>query len=101
MGLRFHRLQRHICLSCFVIIVASSSTARGSDAPLPTNWTSADIGAVGQRGSAMFNNPERTDWTLSGAGADIWGTSDAFHYLYRPLNGPGYVRARVLSIENT
>jgi regulation of enolase protein 1 (concanavalin A-like superfamily) len=39
--------------------------------------------------------------TIEGSGADIWGTADAFHYLYAPLNGNGSITTRVLSIENT
>jgi hypothetical protein len=83
------------------VIVALTGTAQAAESLLPTNWTSADLGAVGQTGGATFNNPERTDWTVSGAGADIWGTSDAFHYLYRSFTGSGWVQASVLSIENT
>ena len=34
-----------------------------------------------------------------GAGADVWGTADAFHYAYRALDGDGSIVARVTSIE--
>ena len=36
----------------------------------------------------------------TGAGADVWGTADAFHYAYRTLDGDGTIVARVASIQN-
>jgi regulation of enolase protein 1 (concanavalin A-like superfamily) len=37
---------------------------------------------------------------MAGAGADIWGTADAFRYVYQPLSGDGEVVARVTSVQN-
>jgi hypothetical protein len=36
---------------------------------------------------------------VEGAGADVWGTTDAFHYAYRALDGDGSIVARLTSIE--
>jgi len=38
-------------------------------------------------------------FTVTGAGADIWGTVDAFHYTYKVLNGDGTIVARVSSLN--
>ena len=38
---------------------------------------------------------------MSGAGEDIWGTADAFRYVYQPLTGDGEIVARVVSVQNT
>src|SRR4029077_6712207 len=35
----------------------------------------------------------------SGAGADVWGTADAFNYAYRGMSGDGTIIARVLNIQ--
>jgi WD40 repeat protein len=40
-------------------------------------------------------------YTVTGAGADIWGPSDQFHYVYKRLSGNGYIQAKVLSLANT
>jgi predicted amidohydrolase/regulation of enolase protein 1 (concanavalin A-like superfamily) len=63
---------------------------------LPSPWQSQDIGAVGVSGSASASG---STFTLRGAGADVWGTADAFHYMWRPLNGDGDIVARVTSAE--
>ena len=66
--------------------------------PLPVPWESQDIGAVGVAGSASASGGL---FTLSGAGADIWGSTDAFRYVYRSLTGDGTLVARVASLTNT
>ena len=61
-------------------------------------WTGTDVGATGQRGTlAVIDSQLR----VSGAGADVWGTADAFHYAWKPLQGDGEIVARVASLQNT
>jgi hypothetical protein len=63
-----------------------------------------DIGAVGVTGSASFAAAAGTvpsTFTVTGAGADIWGTADAFRYAYQPLSGDGSIVARVATVQNT
>jgi regulation of enolase protein 1 (concanavalin A-like superfamily)/HKD family nuclease len=66
--------------------------------PLPTGWQSRDIGSVGRAGSADHSNGT---YTVSGGGADVWGTADAFHYAYRTMSGDGTIVARVASISGS
>ena len=37
---------------------------------------------------------------MKGAGADVWGTADAFHFAYEPLSGDGTIVARVATLQN-
>jgi hypothetical protein len=67
-------------------------------ASLPSPWQTQDIGSVGLPGSAVYSAGQ---FTLKGAGADIWGTADAFRYLYQPFSGDGQIVARVNRIDNT
>ncbi|MGF1656454.1 MAG: hypothetical protein ACFCU3_05675, partial [Verrucomicrobiales bacterium] len=62
------------------------------------NWTSQDIGNTTPTGSATVNGDI---FTVRGAGADIWGNNDAFHYVHQNLNGNGTITARVNSLQNT
>ncbi len=62
---------------------------------LPDDWQSSDIGAVLLPGSAGESGGT---FTVRGAGADIWGTSDAFHYAYTTLTGDGTITARVNAV---
>jgi regulation of enolase protein 1 (concanavalin A-like superfamily) len=63
---------------------------------VPAPWTAQDIGAVGTAGSATASNGT---FTVTGAGADVWGAADAFQYVWQPLNGDADVIARVASVE--
>jgi regulation of enolase protein 1 (concanavalin A-like superfamily) len=62
-------------------------------------WTSQDVGAVGKAGSAVASGA--SGFTLKGSGADIWGTADAFQFLWQPMTGDGTVIAKVASVQNT
>jgi regulation of enolase protein 1 (concanavalin A-like superfamily) len=67
-------------------------------ASLPAPWGQQDIGTVTLAGNASFANGT---FTVSGEGSDIWGTADAFHYVYQPLNTDGQIIARVTGEQNT
>ena len=49
----------------------------------PFDWHE-DIGSVAVEGSVGRGGD---DWAVVGSGADIWGTADAFHYLYKRVEG--------------
>ena len=59
---------------------------------LPTGWSTADIGAVGAAGSASGNG---SSFSVAGAGADVWGSADAFRFVYTALTGDGSIVTRV------
>jgi tripartite motif-containing protein 71 len=71
---------------------------QGFGEQLPAGWSGRDIGNVGVAGAASAANGV---FTVRGSGADIWGTADAFHYLYKPLTGDGAIIARVTAVQNT
>ena len=63
---------------------------------LPSGWSHADVGSVPFAGSASFS---AGTFTVNGSGADIWDSSDQFHYAYRSMTGDGTIVARVASTE--
>ena len=78
-----------VCLAAAVGVRTQATDA------LPTGWRSQNIGSVGVAGSTSASGGV---FTVSGAGADVWGTSDAFHFAYRSLDGDGTIVAEVTSI---
>jgi len=40
-------------------------------------------------------------YTMTARGADIWGTSDEFHFAFKELSGAGAIVAKVESVRNT
>ncbi len=65
---------------------------------IPSPWTDSDIGAVAQGGSATYSTGT---FTVNGSGSDIWGTEDAFNYVYQPLTGDGSIVAHITGVGNT
>jgi hypothetical protein len=68
--------------------------------PLPSPWLDSDVGSPALAGSAGYTGGV---FTVTGAGADIWGTSDQFNYVSQPLagDGNGTIVARLTSMTNT
>ena len=88
--------------STFDNVAVASTTATTPTpppaSPLPGPWTNKDVGSTGLAGSASVSNGT---FTVKGAGADIWGTADAFQYVYQPLSGDGQIVSRVTAVQNT
>lgn len=64
---------------------------------LPSPWQVQDIGSVGVAGGA---SEAGGTFTVRGSGADVWGSSDAFHFVWQRLSGDGVIQARVAGVEN-
>ena len=77
-------------------LAVSASLVRAQSA-LPTGWASRDIGSTGQVGSASVSSGT---WTITGSGANIWGTSDEFRFAYQQITGDVDIRVRLASLED-
>ena len=63
----------------------------------PATFQSTDIGAVGMVGrSGTFDST----YFARGAGKDVWGTADEFHYFYRSITGNFDFSARAATVQN-
>jgi outer membrane protein assembly factor BamB len=60
----------------------------------PTAWSCADIGAATPLGAQLL---QASTWSVTGGGSDIWGSADAFHFVWQPLAADGSITARVFS----
>ncbi len=65
---------------------------------LPSPWADIDVGGPGVAGSASFSSGV---FTVSGSGADIFGTNDQFNFVHQPVTANGTLIARVSSQTNT
>jgi regulation of enolase protein 1 (concanavalin A-like superfamily) len=66
---------------------------------LPEGWSSQDIGSTSPAGGSAYDSGSGV-FTIQGAGADIWGTADAFQFAWMTLTGDGEIVARVASVQN-
>ncbi len=61
---------------------------------MPSPWQSVDVGSPLMAGTADYSAGDQTFY-VDGAGADVYGANDQFHYVYQTLNGDGTIIARV------
>jgi regulation of enolase protein 1 (concanavalin A-like superfamily) len=73
-----------------------SITVNASGLPVP--WLDQDVGSTGLVGSATYANGT---FTIKAAGADIWGTTDAFHYVNQQISGDMTIVAKVATLLYT
>ncbi len=82
-------------------LATATFTGAGVTAPsaaaLPSPWLAASIGSPAVGGSATYASGT---FTIKGAGANIAGSADQFHFAYRTLTGDGEIVARVASLQN-
>ncbi len=64
----------------------------------PTGWSCGDVGNPALVGNQIVNNGTMT---LLGAGTDIWGTSDQFHFVWRSLTNNSTVSTHVTTLQQT
>ncbi|BCM93536.1 hypothetical protein IAD21_05427 [Abditibacteriota bacterium] len=68
------------------------------DDTTPAPWKGTDIGDVGATGDDGFLNGT---FTIHASGEDIWGSQDAFRFVYQPSLGDVTIVTRVASQENS
>jgi glucose/arabinose dehydrogenase/regulation of enolase protein 1 (concanavalin A-like superfamily) len=78
--------------------VFDSVSVRDGTPAIPEPWTCGDVGNPKIPGDAVVTDGT---WTMVGAGDDIWGDADQFHYCHQPLIGDGVIAARVVAQEHT
>src|SRR5207253_11232564 len=74
--------------------VSADATIVARPPTVPVGWASQRVG-TGAGDSSVWGST----FTLTNAGQDIWGTADAFQYVWRTLNGDARIVARVASLQ--
>jgi uncharacterized repeat protein (TIGR01451 family) len=87
-----------VSTAAFDNIQVSTAAPPPPPGPLPTPWVDTDVGSPSIAGSASYSSGV---FTVNGAGTDIYGTNDQFHYVDRPATATSTITARVTSQTNT
>jgi hypothetical protein len=85
----YRSVQKRLQAACSLEALESRRLLSAVPAPL----TSVDVGTP-TGGSASYDSTSQT-YTVVGSGYDIYGNSDAFHYVYEPLTGNGTITVQV------
>ena len=79
-----------------LLLCANISTATAQTVPSP--WVASDIGAPTLSGSATYSSGV---FTITGAGTNIYGSSDQFMFVYRLMSGDADIIAKVSNLDGS
>ncbi|MFZ0632855.1 MAG: hypothetical protein WA374_10270 [Acidobacteriaceae bacterium] len=68
--------------------------AQDVQSPLGLFESQADVGSVTPPGTGIYN-PTTDTYTLTAAGANLWDTTDAFHFLWKKISGDAVLTADI------
>ena len=88
---------RFVAVLIALLALPLCEAARAQGQPWPDTWASQDVGDVGAAGSS-----ERvgTRLVVRGAGADVWGTADEFHFAHTTVSGDFVLTAYVAHVDD-
>src|SRR3954462_4190409 len=81
-------------LSLLLLTVIFFKNSARAQSPLGIFEGQNDVGNVKPKGTASYN-PLTQQYTLTSSGANVWGTTDAFHFLWKKMKGDFILRANV------
>ena len=93
---RFQHVSTRVVVCAALALVLSYADAAWSQTTVSGPWLGQDIGAPVIPGQATGT---ATSFTITAGGADVWGTSDHFHFVYQRVTGDVDIRARIKSVS--
>ena len=87
-----------LAVGAFVQMTTAVYAQNGQRPPDPP-WQQTDVGDVGIAGSATVGSD--ADLFINGAGSDIWGTTDSFHFVYQTMYDGEIGTSAGPSLQNT
>ena len=79
-------------------VLSSGTFTNYSVVAVPSPWQSADVGTVVAAGSAIDTAGV---FNVTGSGADVYGTADAFRYAWQAATGDCDITVRVTDVQTT
>jgi len=87
------RVRLYLYLTVFAFL-SEIFTLLSQTVPIGNFESHGDVGLPKLAGSASYD-PARQSYTLSGAGSNMWFTTDQFQFLWRKMKGDFILRTRV------
>lgn len=97
--MKLNRLAKQIlpALTAFALLAASPMRAQQAPSPLGIFESHADIGITPKPGSATYD-PATSEYRITGGGANMWAGVDAFHFVWKKVDGDFELSALVTFI---
>src|SRR6266536_5451303 len=87
--------QRHLRATAIALALCAAASARtlAQQSSLGPFQGETDVGQVTKRGSVTYD-AGREQYTIAGSGANMWSDRDAFHFVWRRIQGNFILTAR-------
>ncbi len=86
---------RHVRALCTLLLFASLQFPRAAHAQSVGIFEGqSDVGVVNPAGSAQFDAGTGV-YTVTSSGANLWGTTDGFHFLWKKISGDAALSANI------
>jgi len=83
----------------FLLVIGAAIQGFGSAKRVGAFEDHSDVGATPKPGSAIYDS-KRREYSVIGGGANMWGTADAFHFVWKRVSGDVTLSASV-SLQGT
>jgi len=80
------RLGRTVVWTMGIGLAFCFNLARGQDAAIGIFEKHGDVGATGHSGALEFDAKEKT-YRVTGGGENMWASTDALHFVWKPMSG--------------
>jgi regulation of enolase protein 1 (concanavalin A-like superfamily) len=84
-------------LAFICALIGTAASVAAQTTTLPAGWSHTDIGSPVVAGSATGSG---TTFSVIGAGNDVGGKSDQFHFAYKQATGDLDIRVNLASLQN-
>jgi regulation of enolase protein 1 (concanavalin A-like superfamily) len=84
---------RRVAVAILFITAAATQTS-GDAQSIGAFEDHSDVGVTPKAGSAAYDSKSH-DYTVTGGGANMWATADAFHFVWKRVSGDVTITARV------
>lgn len=82
-------------VAVFFLFIATATTQTSGEAQsIGVFEDQSDVGVTPKAGSAAYDSKSR-EYTVTGGGANIWASADAFHFVWKRVSGDVTITARV------
>jgi TolB protein len=88
------KVSMHFLAVSVAVFCLLSHTRPAAGAGLVVFDGDADVGSVSRAGSVSFDATNRS-YIVSGSGANMWGTNDAFHFVWKRISGDFALRSAI------
>ncbi len=83
-----------LAIGGLVLNSAASLHAQAVQAPMGLFESQSDVGSVTPPGTGSYD-PAAGTYTLTAAGANLWDTTDAFHFVWKKISGDAVLTADI------